>query len=76
MTQFASTLYPQTNPSNQILLAFRAERNYYPSVGAAARDWLSCWAALRAHDSTFRSATLAQKHHALRVVRRLARFSG
>lgn len=24
MSQFASTLYPQTNPSNQILLTFRS----------------------------------------------------
>ena len=76
MTQFASALYPQTNPTNQILLAFRAERNYYPSVGAAARDWLRVWASLHAQDPTFRIATLAQKHHALQVVRRLASFSG
>ncbi len=76
MAQFASTLYPQTNPTNQILLAFRAELNYYPSVGAAARDWLRAWTSLHAHDSTFRSASLAQKHHALQVVRRLASFSG
>lgn len=76
MTQFASTLYPQTNPTNQILLAFRAERNNYPSVGAAARDWLRAWTSLHAQDPTFRIATLAQKHHALQVVRRLASLSG
>lgn len=38
MTQFASTLYPQTNPTNQALLDFRALHE------ATGNDlWMDAW---------------------------------
>lgn len=73
MTQFASTLYPQTNPTNPILLEFRRSAPW--DIAAAARTevpWLT-------GEHVFpipRSASRAQVEHARRVLARLASLSG
>ncbi len=77
MTQFASTLYPQTNPTNPVLLELGddlpADRfNGVPflesvqhSLDACKRTW---WAPFEATD--------AQIAHARRVLTRLVSLSG
>ena len=73
MTQFASTLYPQTNPTNPILLEFRlagswATEPYFALVHASLRRIANG----RWDDFT----TLPQRLHAIRVLERLAALSG
>lgn len=71
MTQFASTLYPQTNPSNPVLLRFR-EHAANRDTARVASNFLSLGPVLLA----FRFATPAQDAHARKVLTRLASFSG
>lgn len=73
MTQFASTLYPQTNPTNPILLEFRLAgscppESYFARVHASLRRIANG----RWDDFT----TLPQRLHAIRVLERLANFTG
>lgn len=71
MTQFASTLYPQTNPTNPVLLKFRTR----DGIGAYPAGY---WAH-RLHKGDLPlgiEATPAQTHHAALVLERLASFSG
>jgi hypothetical protein len=73
MAQFASTLYPQTNPTNPILLEFRRSAPWDIQKDAAREaGWLSGpnpWPIPK-------DATRAQVDHARRVLTRLASFSG
>lgn len=73
MTQFASTLYPQTNPSNPILLEFRDASQFYKSSERIVQianylHWI---------DNEFQFEW-AEKHkaHARLVLERLASLSG
>lgn len=73
MTQFASTLYPQTNPTNPILLEVRnLSRSYtasdFPIVVANYLDFVSGAYAFEWSEK--------HKDHAIRVLTRLANFSG
>lgn len=71
MTQFASTLCPQTNPSNPVLLKFR-ERD--PRYGYPAGYW-----AMRLSKGDLPlgvEASESQTSHAARVLTRLAALSG
>lgn len=73
MTQFASTLYPQTNPTNPILLEFRRSAPWDIAEAAAIEvGWLS---GMRTAPVPA-TATYAQVDHARRVLTRLASFSG
>lgn len=76
MTQFASTLYPQTNPSNAVLLGFRTDCDCYRSSASAARAWLDNWTDLTTYGPSFRAASDQQIAHANRVLARLAALSG
>lgn len=68
MAQFASTLYPQTNPSNPILLEFRA---------ADDQEHLGSWIRqVRRGPWHEDEASDAQIRHARRVLTRLAALSG
>ncbi|GAA1149539.1 hypothetical protein F6W69_10470 [Microbacterium oxydans] len=73
MAQFSSSLYPQTNPTNPILLDMR---DYYEArmlpVGVVANAFLVNWRSL----FVVESASTSQRHHARRVLTRLAAFSG
>lgn len=72
MTQFASTLYPQTNPTNPILLEFReVVRDYRDHEFPLA---VSHW--LRYVDGYTYGWSEAQKSHARRVLTRLAALTG
>ncbi|MBT2485778.1 MULTISPECIES: hypothetical protein [unclassified Microbacterium] len=71
MTQFASTLYPQTNPTNPILLEFRETRQLRgvdPNV--ALNLYLSYV------DRGMWSWSDDHRDHARRVLTRLATLSG
>lgn len=72
MAQFASTLYPQTNPTNPILLEFRGRDWYYANIWDEAAWWLG---SLEQY-ATEGHASLSQVDHARRVLTRLASFSG
>lgn len=73
MTQFASTLYPKTNPTNPILLEVRTYHDgRMPLVGEVAKAFLKAWDRL----FTVNRATPAQRVHAHRVLTRLVSFSG
>ncbi len=77
MTQFASTLYPQTNPSNPVLLELRSDVRFgqlsgkpfsesvEDALGACKRTW---WGYYEASD--------AHLWHAKQVLTRLANFTG
>jgi hypothetical protein len=73
VTQFASTLYPQTNPTNPILLQFHRFRvdEYFTRPRLAVLI-------LRIFDDlpVVKEATTAQQAHARRVLTRLAKFTG
>lgn len=73
MAQFASTLYPQTNPTNPILLEFRDASQFYNATERVVQianylHWI---------DNEFQ-LEWAEKHksHARRVLTRLASLSG
>lgn len=78
MTQFASTLYPQTNPSNPILLDIRET----PRHGSAWPMLLATLIYVVDADGYYVTRDLfcvtdaAQIDHARRVVRRMVAFSG
>lgn len=76
MSQFASTLYPQTNPTNRSLLAFRDDCKHYSSASQAASTWLTYFEDLRTYGRSFSGATDAQNIHTHRVLTRLAALSG
>lgn len=71
MTQFASTLYPQTNPTNPILLAFRTVYRKEAAAlmihGMAREIERGDWNEV---------TTTRQRLHAVRVLKRLAALSG
>ena len=72
MTQFASKLYPQANPTNQVLLEVRSSMRPPASLSAKCGDWIRF---LRSpYSGQFYRADQAE--HALRVVERLASISG
>lgn len=77
MTQFASTLYPQTNPSNPILLNFRGGDG---KNGSRRPMYLRCHHWLEYLNSplmgAWEYATPVQVAHAKKVLTRLASFSG
>ena len=66
MTQFASTLYPQTNPSNAVLLKIREEGVHIQSdvqmIRQPGRYWLGY--------------PVMQVIHARKVLERMARIYG
>ena len=75
MAQFASTLYPQTNPSNPILLEFRSSVREQPRFTSAriAAHWTKSranWAICS------EGASSSQRKHAHRVLTRLAALTG
>lgn len=73
MAQFASSLYPQTNPSNQILLEFRAHAESSDAdVGRIAVNFLDLWEHLLAT----KFAPPSQRQHARKVIARLASLTG
>lgn len=76
MTQFASTLYPQNNPTNPILLSFRNDLGMYETTQAAAWDWLGYWELLLHRNVVFIRSSSLQVTHAFRVLTRLASPSG
>lgn len=70
MSQFASTLYPQTNPSNPILISLR-------SVWDADAANFIAWSAKRQIDTgAWDSLPARQRNHANRVLTRLVALSG
>lgn len=71
MTQFASTLYPQTNPTSQVLLDFRDRVERHSSeVGTEARWWLAFG------PPPWNGYGDREWLHAERVLTRLAAFTG
>lgn len=75
MTQFASTLYPQTNPTNPVLLDFRSSVREQPMFSSAriAAHWTRSranWAICS------EGVSRSQRDHAHRVLTRLASLSG
>lgn len=74
MTQFASTLYPQTNPTNPILLEFRS----LVAEGANAEGlaWVICHNSVGGNLTRFPGATASHHGHARRVLTRLAALTG
>ncbi|GAA1148772.1 hypothetical protein GCM10009651_36620 [Microbacterium natoriense] len=68
MSQFASTLYPQTNPSNQILLELRSGlRN---NEGLPMSYWVGVYM------STLPEMDYGDVGHARKVLSRLASLTG
>lgn len=86
MTQFASTLYPQTNPSNPILLDFRSIYNEAPSIYEGYWQFAEIWLDLLGEDPAMVQSrnwgalvdivTGNQIDHAKKVLTRLAALSG
>lgn len=87
MTQFASTLYPQTNPTNPILLDFRSiyhetTPTVYQGYWELAEIWLELLDGDPAMLQTINWGALVdlvtdnQIDHARRVLTRLANLSG
>ncbi|WP_341945688.1 hypothetical protein [Microbacterium sp. LWH11-1.2] len=66
MTQFASTLYPQTNPSNAVLLKIREEGVHVASDVEMIRQPQRYWLGY----------PVAQIYHARRVLERMHRIHG
>lgn len=79
MTLFASTLYPQTNPSNAILLhlrerlEFQVDTHFPSTTQRLSRTMLTT---LDKRWPVVNYATSEQIDHARRVLTRLASFSG
>lgn len=73
MTEFASTLYPQTNPTNPILLEFRGASQFYRANERIVQvanylHWI---------DNEFQFEwSEKHKEHARRVLTRLAGLTG
>ena len=71
MTQFASTLYPQTNPTNPILLKVR---NMHPNHREL---WVETFLAFpKPQRCVWPDWSMAHWAHARRVLTRLAAFTG
>lgn len=69
MAQFASNLYPQTNPTNPILLKFR-------EIPEPSREsWRTGFIEAQKH-CRFAAWSDSQAEHASRVLKRLAAFAG
>lgn len=87
MAQFASTLYPQTNPTNPILLALRSIYvEYHVPFHIKLSDLAADWLDLLDRDPAMLDssnwgdltnvASFAQIDHARRVLTRMASLSG
>lgn len=80
MSQFASTLYPQTNPTNPVLLAFREDPDAASwaaaSFAADAFGGYQIWEVPGDRFHAFTTASNAQVSHAVEVITRLANFTG
>lgn len=74
MTQFASTLYPQTNPTNPILLEFRSM--VADGHDTAALAWVLARNSVGGNLARFPGSTAKQHSHAVRVWKRLEALSG
>lgn len=77
MTQFASTLYPQTNPTNPILCEYRFFNETAGLNPGMTRDTPQEW--LGYTERCYQVVTLLDLQHvdhARRVLTRLASFSG
>lgn len=74
MAQFSSSLYPQTNPTNPVLLEFRRDVKF-DTVSFAESVRLSLDACKR-HWWSGDEATDAHLEHAKKVLTRLAALSG
>lgn len=74
MSQFASTLYPQTNPTNPILLEFRS----LVSQGADPEGlaWVIRHNSVGGNLVRFPGSNALHHGHARRVLTRLAALSG
>ena len=71
MSQFASTLHPQTNPSSQALLDFRDRlERFHQTVSDEARWWLAFG------PPPWNGYGDREWHHAERVLKRLAALAG
>ncbi len=69
MAQFASTLYPQTNPTNPVLLKFR-------EIPESSREsWRTGFIEAQKR-CRFAAWSDSQAKHAARVLERLASFTG
>lgn len=79
VTQFASTLYPQTNPTNPILLELRdhlSSKKTPATYAACLRTWMRWSEDPNASSEDPIPWSTSQRSHALRVIERLERFSG
>lgn len=76
MTQFASTLYPQTNPTNPILLDFRDFGGSNPDLYLSELDGRDGDAFLYGIPRQYGRIASEQIIHARRVLNRLASLSG
>lgn len=70
MTQFASTLYPQTNPTNPILLKLR---EIEPS---SRKHWIDGFLAAHLENYDWPNWSHMNIVHAYKVLKRLASLSG
>lgn len=66
MTQFASTLYPQTNPTNAILLEFREIH-----AGTGNSLWVDAYLFSSSLIEEWESRPMGQWHHALDVLTKI-----
>ena len=77
MTQFASTLYPQTNPTNVILHEFRFHKETAALNPGMTPDTPMEWLAYsERYQRLWNTFERSQLDHARRVLTRLADFSG
>lgn len=77
MSQFASTLYPQTNPSNTALIRYREHikvTNSFSVNPCTPAEWMRVMDKLHATWSA--PWTTSQLLHARKVLTRLANFTG
>lgn len=76
MSQFASTLYPQTNPTNPILLDFRDFGGSNPDLYLSELDGRDGDTFLNGVPRRYGRIASEQIIHARRVLTRLAAFAG
>lgn len=74
MTQFASTLYPQTNPTNPILLEFRSM--VADGHDAAGLAWVLARNSVGGNLTRFPGSGAQHHAHAVRVFKRLEALTG
>lgn len=70
MAQFSSSLYPQTNPTNVILLEIREEARQHDIDISRELEWLT------RDDLHWDNYLPGAREHAARVLTRLASLSG